>query len=130
MSEHRAADTTTPAFGPCCCCETEGPTVRNVLSLHQRSPIAGRGWGCFVCRLPADGAVAVVCDTCLEAMASGNAVLVTACRGYPGADGRVPIAELEGISDHDENAHLAAAPRRALLAPLAAYLAGQAGEGA
>jgi len=70
--------------------------VRNVILLTKLAPISGRGWGCIVCGLPPNGAVAVVCDACLEA----NAPLRFACRGRPGSDGRVPIEELAGDFDH------------------------------
>jgi NMD protein affecting ribosome stability and mRNA decay len=29
-------------------------------------PTPGRGWGCVVCGVPSDGAVAVLCDACVE----------------------------------------------------------------
>src|SRR6476659_4409564 len=88
-----------PDLGPCCGCErTDG--VKNVVMLHQRGVMPGRGWGCFVCGLPADGAVAVLCDACL-----GRAPKF-ACRGYPAEDGRVPVSDLPpGDFDHDARFH-------------------------
>jgi hypothetical protein len=83
-------------LGPCCACGGTGLHVRNVLRLHPKAPTPGRGWGCLQCGLPADGAIAVVCDDCLEAKAK----LQAACRGYPGVDGRVPIAALTGEQRH------------------------------
>jgi hypothetical protein len=72
---------------------------------HQPSqempPTPGRGWGCVVCDLPADGALAVVCDACLEK----RAPLRFACQGYPGKDGRVPIDLLFGDHNHDMSKH-------------------------
>lgn len=93
-----------PNLGPCCGCGLEGPAVRNILMLQKKSPLAGKGWGCFTCGLPSDGATAVVCDGCLHS----KAPLVTACRGCPGADGRVPIGELGGSHHHDLAAHIRA----------------------
>lgn len=95
-------------FGPCCICESTGD-VRNVLMLHQKSPTPGRGWGCVVCDLSSDGAIAVVCDACV-ASCEGTGLTVGsmlrfACRGYPGMDGRVPIAALTGLHDHDASRH-------------------------
>lgn len=77
-------------FGPCCACGQSGPTVRNVLLLDRRGPMPGRGWGCFQCGLPMDGASAVLCDACLEA----NAEIKFARTGYPAEDGRTPIEAL------------------------------------
>lgn len=81
-----------PTLGPCCICETySGVTV--ILMLNKRAPIPGHGWGCAICGLPSDGAVAVFCDSCFEFIEAG-ASPVFACRGYPGSDGRIPFAEL------------------------------------
>lgn len=85
-------------LGPCCICETT-IGVRNILMLRHKAPIAGHGWGCVVCNLPHDGAVAVVCDACV------GQPLKFACRGYPSADGRIPIAELTGTHEHDTARH-------------------------
>jgi hypothetical protein len=100
--------TAAESFGPCCICEgTVG--VRNVLMLSQNSPTPGRGWGCVVCDLPSDGAIAVVCDACVgNAEAHGltvSSLLRFACGGYPGWDGRVPIGQLAGTHDHDRTKH-------------------------
>ena len=55
------------SLGPCCQCEcTDG--VRNIFLLNRRGAIPGRGWGCVVCGLPPDGAVAVLCDACVECL--------------------------------------------------------------
>lgn len=90
-------------LGPCCSCGRDDPKhpARNVLMLQQKSPIPGRGWGCVQCGLPADGAVAVVCDECLQA----NRPRQFACRGWPGVDGRVAIGELVGSHQHDLSKH-------------------------
>ncbi len=101
---HRAAPI---GWGSCCCCGQEKASVRNVIMLKNRSPIPGRGWGCVVCKVPRDGAVAVVCDRCMRKH-DGEPVdiwLRWACRGYPATDGRIPFAELEGEFDHDMSLH-------------------------
>jgi hypothetical protein len=67
----------------------------------------------LACGLPADGAQAVVCDGCLGPLDPRTAMPVTdvtprlldACRGYPAADGRLPIGELVGEHDHDPAGH-------------------------
>jgi hypothetical protein len=94
-----------PKLGPCCICEaTDG--VRNVLMLPLRGTVKGHGWGCLVCDLPMDGAIAVLCDGCLAIYQSNESALRFACRGYPASDGRVPIAELpQEPFDHDESRH-------------------------
>jgi hypothetical protein len=91
-------------LGPCCICRGTRK-VRNVLQLHQKAPIAGRGWGCVVCHLPADGAVAVLCDKCFEDFRAKRTSLKEACRGYPAEDGRIPIGELTGSHEHDMSYH-------------------------
>jgi hypothetical protein len=94
----------TPSFGPCCICGGDFK-VRNVLMLHRKSPIPGRGWGCVVCKLPNDGAVAVLCDPCFKQLKAKKAKLRFACKGYPSKDGRVSIDELAGAHDHDMRFH-------------------------
>lgn len=91
-------------LGSCCICETF-TEVNNIMMLDRKAPIAGKGWGCIVCRLPHDGAVAVVCDGCREFVEAGaNPVYV--CRGSPGTDGRTLYAELSPEPfGHDEEAH-------------------------
>lgn len=89
-----------PELGTCCVCErTE--RVRTILQLHKISPTPGKGWGCFQCGIPMDGAIAVVCDRCFDAHGQkiGDA-LKFACKGYPAIDGRVPIGELQGEHEH------------------------------
>ncbi len=80
-------------LGPCCICETAA-NVRSIMMLDRRAPMAGHGWGCFVCNLPTDGAYAVVCDGCLPDYLAGKIPLRFACRGYPAEEGRIPFGEL------------------------------------
>lgn len=108
---HARADEA-PNLGSCCICERSGPTVRNMVMLPKRAPIAGRGWGCMECHLPLDGVVAVVCDSCLGPLNTyGQPIEVEsrlrfACRGYPGSDGRIPIGDLDPAPfDHDPAFH-------------------------
>jgi len=99
-------DHATTDLGPCCVCEST-VDVWNVLMLRQKAPMPGRGWGCVVCGLPSDGALAVICNACAPELAHGDPVpkLRFACRGYPASDGRVPIATLTGTHDHDITRH-------------------------
>ena len=93
-------ETTSPNFGPCCAC---GGTkdVRNVLLLSMKAPVPGTGWGCYVCQLGQDGAVAVLCDACRQS----GAQVQFACKGYLSCGERVPIAELGGLQEHDPKRH-------------------------
>ena len=88
-------------LGSCCTCGTaEG--VRNIVTLHRPAPMPGTGWGCVVCNLPNDGAVAVLCDACLDRP------IRSVCVGYADQDQRLAINELApGAFEHNERAHLA-----------------------
>lgn len=94
-----------PKLGACCICGSHDD-VTNIIMLNRRGIIPGRGWGCLACGLPSDGAVAVLCDRCLPHWQADHDVLTHCCRGWPGSDGRVPIAELpDGDFDHDMSKH-------------------------
>lgn len=88
-------------FGPCCACGKEDETVRNIVMLEVRASRPGTGWGCFVCGLPSDGALAIVCDSCLES----RAYIADACDGYPTDKKRVPVKRLQGAFTHDLSKH-------------------------
>src|SRR6516225_8672303 len=89
------------AWGACCACGKTGRTVRNIMMLDQKAPEAGTGWGCVVCHIPNDGAVAVVCDSCLEE----NRKILYACKGVPYKGERIAIAELRGEHSHRMELH-------------------------
>lgn len=81
---------TTPDLGSCCICAGK-QSVRTVLQLGFRAPVPGTGWGCVVCRLPGDGAVAVLCDECCKKHQKTPELLhivKTICHGFPGQDVR------------------------------------------
>ncbi len=88
-------------FGPCCACGATCPTVRNFMFLEQKAPVPGTGWGCCVCGLPADGAVAVLCDACIAAKRPP----VLAFAGYPSLKQFVAVADLVGEHKHDLGRH-------------------------
>jgi hypothetical protein len=74
--------------------------------LSRRCLVPGHGWGCAICNLPADGAVAVLCIECEPIYHADASALRFACRGYPASEGRVPINELPTEHfDHDLNKH-------------------------
>ena len=99
-------------LGPCCICERSDETVRNILMLHKQSPY-GRGWGCVVCGLPAEGASAVVCDACIKRTKGHDIERKLRFFMVPDGDsyvtGRAPIAELDNQPawEHDHAKHRA-----------------------
>lgn len=93
-----------PDMGPCCICGSVDD-VRNVIMLPRPAPVPGTGWGCVVCDLPSDGAVAVICDDCIGPWQRGEMKICQVCYGYPGNGQRVDIAEVEGHFEHDLSKH-------------------------
>jgi hypothetical protein len=90
-----------PDLGTCCGC---GGTdrVRNIVMLDRRGPSPGKGWSCLVCGLPADGAIVVMCDRCMEGDVEPRFVVV----GYPKANERMPIVDLAFERfEHNEEIH-------------------------
>jgi hypothetical protein len=49
---------------PCCWCGKDR-ICRNVVLIQRLAPVPGTGWGCLICGLPNDGAIAVGCDECM-----------------------------------------------------------------
>lgn len=92
-------------LGPCCICERAGADVRNIMMLNKQAPQAGTGWGCVVCGLPNDGAVAVVCDACIGDGTDVESRLRFVIAGYASEHQRVPIAQLSGMHEHDRAQH-------------------------
>jgi hypothetical protein len=87
MSNDPNPDVPAPKLGPCCTCGTT-TGVRNIIMFDRRAPVTGAGWGCAVCGLPNDGAVAVLCDECM----GGEPKTVSI--GFPGEGKRMPVADL------------------------------------
>lgn len=87
------------SLGPCCSCR--GPGARVITMIEKKAPMKGRGWGCTVCGLPSDGALAVQCQPCADTKKK----LRFACKGYAASDGRVPIARLRGTHKHNMKLH-------------------------
>jgi hypothetical protein len=89
-------------LGPCCACGGSS-MVRNILMLHFEGAVPGKGWGCFQCGLPMNGASAVVCDSCLES----GAEIMEIFYGLPADGGRMRMPP-EGSRvpfDHDVSKH-------------------------
>lgn len=82
-------------LGPCCNCGSQDH-VRHIVMLLRLAPIPGKGWGCVVCDLPNDGAIAVLCDNCRGDEPSA------VCVGYPSEGVRLPVsALLSNVFDHN-----------------------------
>lgn len=81
--------------GSCCACRREDVRLRNVVCMTFRAPSGalGKGWGCVVCAIPADGAIAVVCDECMAA----ERPIVDVCAGYARDPERTPAEPLRPI---------------------------------
>lgn len=91
-------------MGDCCSCGANNTAVRNVVMLpYRHAKVAGAGWGCRLCNLKSDGAIAVLCDGC----ASRDAVPKSFCVGRPGDNVRAPIAELTESYTHNRYLHFA-----------------------
>jgi len=75
--------------------------MRSIGMVPFKGPSPGKGWGCFQCGLPSDGAVVVVCDDCVEL--EGDPVL--ACADYPKSPDRVEMSSLTIPFEHDLTKH-------------------------
>jgi hypothetical protein len=72
------------------------------MCLSKRSPY-GFGWGCAQCHLPAEGAIVVLCDECLDAEAPIREVI----KGPAEQGERLPYEEIANWEDfeHDLSQH-------------------------
>lgn len=84
-------DITLIDYGTCCQCEGELGDV-NVLSMDFRAPVIGTGWGCAICGLPFDGALVILCDTCIHNFDIQNTLVVD---GVIAGQGRIHISTID-----------------------------------
>lgn len=78
-------------LGTCCVCGcNEG--VINIVNLPYKTFISGTGWGNLLTGLPADGAIAVLCDRCFDNFEEKN--LKDVVYGYATEKQRRPFSEL------------------------------------
>lgn len=77
----------------CCNCGAYLNVPTNIVMLNRRGPTPGKGWGCVVCGLPFDGAIAVLCDACWTIGEYPKNV----CTGYASEPGRTLFADLDPI---------------------------------
>ena len=71
------------------------------MCFDKRAPVPGTGWGCLVCGLPNDGAIAVVCDNCLEA----ETEILEVCHGHPHEGRRMALSVINEPFEHDPAKH-------------------------
>ena len=98
--------------GPCCSCG-DVADLPNLVMIPARAPTPGKGWGCFVCGLPSDGAIAAICAKCVDDAIVGDVFvggelppIRWVCAGYVGEPGRVLREKLErAVFDHDAAKH-------------------------
>ena len=88
-------------FGACCACGMDRGDVRNFITLEKLAPVPGTGWGCVLCGLPGNGAVAVVCDAC----AASNRPPRWAVHGWAADKERIAIEKLSGSFAHNAVLH-------------------------
>lgn len=82
-----------PDAGTCCACECESTPnnpVRNFLLTNCKTPLTGTGWADLEAGLPADGAIAIVCDRCFKTNVRPSHYIY----GFVRDKQRRPIAEL------------------------------------
>lgn len=89
-------------LGSCCACGREDETCRNIVMLSVRAPVPGAGWGCVVCGLPLDGAIAVLCDACMKAKREPKWVVY----GMAASGERVLLSTCVGVFEHREEMHV------------------------
>lgn len=99
-----------PNLGKCCRCLKNHASVVWMAPFEVPKEGQGRGWGCFVCGLPENGAVSVLCEPCSETL-EGNAdmrdqweMMPTVCIGYPSDNHRTVLHELVPFH-HDLSRH-------------------------
>ncbi|MEH2374035.1 hypothetical protein [Nostoc sp.] len=92
-------------LGTCCGCGCTGKTVQNLIMLQKKAPVPGTGWGCLVCGVPSDGAVAVVCNDCLARLDKHSDVIEEVIYGYPIEKKRYSLAALTEFFDHRDIPH-------------------------
>lgn len=83
---------------------------RNIVLIDRLAPSPGKGWGCLICGLPEDGAIAVGCEECM-ADGAHERTPTWVCSGWAApADGvapeRVRYADLpDGVFEHRMHFH-------------------------
>lgn len=95
-------------FGPCCICEKDDDTVRNVIALNFRAPTPKTGWGCAKCGRPSNGALVIVCDQCMEDHDKKiDTAIKFVIRDFPAKKQRMAIENIDVSQrfEHDMSQH-------------------------
>lgn len=88
-------------MGPCCACGCDIDGSTRLVCLPEKAPMPGTGWGCTVCGLGPDGALAVICNTCLV----NQAEIRYAIDGYATGKQRIERSMLHERHEHNEELH-------------------------
>ena len=90
-------------YGSCCICESQ-IDVRNIIQLEYKV-VSESGWGCVACGLSAEGAVAIVCDTCIEKYSDKIEESIRFL--MDGREWRIPVPSVEWrvFHEHDLSRH-------------------------
>ena len=83
-------------LGNCCVCRGKEDVV-NIINLPYRTFIPGTGWGNVEHSLPTDGAIAVICDSCMDGFEIVN--LQDVVYGYASEKQRRPFLEVTKNGD-------------------------------
>lgn len=102
----------------CCGCN-QIKVTNDVLMLDFKGPSPGKGWGCMVCNLPNDGAIAVLCEDCFKAVESHTMEIQTIVTGYIQDNQRQPLPPEDQRQpwQHDMEKHAAFERMQRLLHP-------------
>ena len=95
-------------YGACCICEAETADVQNIIMLDYKTR-SESVWGCYVCWLPFEGAVACVCDTCIEKYDNVEAEIKFLMDSHR----RIPVPPVEERVLHQHNLSLHPEPHPA-----------------
>jgi hypothetical protein len=87
-------------FAPCCACETKEGDIKNIVMLNQKLPGGGKGWGCLQCGLPLEGAIAALCNPCIDLGRPIKFAVVSL-----DSEERIPVEQLGGVHEHDMTKH-------------------------
>jgi len=89
-------------YGTCCVCQSD-MEMYNIIQLDYKVE-SESGWGCFKCGLPMQGAVAVVCDGCLDE--HGNDIEDQIRFLMDGVKGRIPVPPVADRIPHEHDLSL------------------------
>lgn len=84
----------------------EARPARNLWMLDFKGPVGFRGWGCVVCDLACDGAIALLCDRCADPTPPGPQLKFLCAGTYVMQGVRVAYAGFPQVPHvHDRSKH-------------------------